>query len=939
MLTSSRSNHDSEAPGSFPPRRIPRLRWLLPVVLLGFFGAREAFALSDEDKRTVDYLVKELRYYDTATRFLGSLKAGRVSRDCEAEVDARLIEILRAQGRKDEARRAQEEFKRKYPDHSRSALGSLQEIGDALEDDVLPRLEKASIEAEASKRRSLLTDASRFFAARVRKPLGVLIDDLNKRAGDDDQVRFRRNRAELSRIRFLLLYAGFLPERSKTKREVLRYGFKLATSFVEERDRFYVMQYEGLIQKGLFLLELGRPGDAAEELFVLFDITPPLDPPYDAATVKAFRSLRLRSVLFGARGYNRAGEYNQARKIVENFVYRLPESDPFHFQNSASDPDVRENWTLLELEYAAALAGSGQPKRGLDIIHGVIEKNRGERLVNDARQALGAIAFSGAVSLSGRDYYEAGIGLKSELKFERALELFQKALVRLASTDVQEYAPRCLNEIGEVNYLLERYAESALAYQDICDYFASSSLISKAAQNFLGAATRAQSANASHGGLAALQSEARRIYDLRGPDGFGTLQATMLEASRKMGEESYAEARELYRQIPRESKGQAVPFYWRAHLSAWWMVLLEWDALRARAAGETPEGAALDEASRERLESLASELGDALSEIEKSVASALEDRDLLGAAVGSLTLGQARYNREEWSAARAALGIFLDELAGDDFVRCIALYYLALAGKNLDDNAVVSSSFEALSEACESEPALAQASYALSDHYSERGAEEKAAVYMMIYAAHPTSKSDLEGLPLVMKVVQVLIEGGLIDESQEYIQRAKQLEPGSADLGRRLLYMEGQALAKKKNYRQVIRVLESYVEQYKATGLEYEDPYVWELLGDAYYRVDGKERLPKSLVLAERCYDFARSIVHGRIRGKEKSKDYREYWSLSYRWLRVKYLLGTDAGYKEIVLFVKESKSTDMGGRKKSFLKLAERARVELKQRGLGDMS
>ena len=85
--------------------------------------------------------------------------------------------------------------------------------------------------------------------------------------------------------------------------------------------------------------------------------------------------------------------------------------------------------------------------------------------MTDARKALGRLSSRGIVKLRGVDYYQAGVGLKADFRFEDAIDTFQLALASLSPKDIKEMnevAPLCLNEIGEVNYRLERYVESTV---------------------------------------------------------------------------------------------------------------------------------------------------------------------------------------------------------------------------------------------------------------------------------------------------------------------------------------------------------------------------------------------------------------------------------------------------------------------------------------------
>ena len=930
--------------------RVARIRWMgVFFSVLGFLttvaGARSSVALDSEERVFVGYLIHQARYYDTASRYLDELKTNHTDRDSRAEIDSFVIDILRAEGKKSDVREATEAFQKKYPNHARAALAFLEKIGDAFQEKVWSKLEQVASNPDESERSRLIDEASKLFVDGVQDPLEDLIADLDGKVqvegrGDtQDELRRRRNSAELTRIRFMLLYAVLLPEGYEAREKTLEEGLKLADFFIEHRGYFYVMQYEALIQKGLYLLELKKFSDAGEELSILFDIDPGYDPPYTPDTVRAFKELRLKALLFGTRGLNSAGRHRGVLKAIDEYYYGLTKDaatkNPFYLGEVKSDPALGQFPALVELEYAVALAGTGKSREGLDVIHEVIlrtgdDGERGEALINDARKALGRVAGMGTITLSGRDYYEAAIGLKSELKLETALGLFQKALVTLSPRDVPDYAPRCLNEIGEVNYMLNRFIESALAFQDACRYFPRSSGITKVATNFLGAATKAQGIDPDHRGVRDLQKEAKAFHDKVG-SGFASLEADMARANQLIDRAAFREAGEIYARIPRQVQGEKVPFYWRAQASAVWMTYLEWEK------DPSPE--------------LEKKLEEAIPRLKKIVPRALKQKDLPGAAVASLTLGQIQYHREAWADAVSALKVFLDVLADGTFVRCGALGYLALAAVKLPSGgeSLAVFAYESLQKDCQDDSAFGIAALELSGYYRQKNStaanRKKAAAYIEVYTdsaifgeiLSKETSADAK-VDTLLEIARVLIDGGRVEAAQKFIDDAKKL-PADEGLDRQQLYLEALILGQKRDYPAVIKMLKEYVDRFGGRGTHYEDPYVWQRLALAYYKVDGKVKKPANLVEADRAYDNARSILHSAVKVEKdtNSQIHRQYWRWCYEWMQIKFVLGDKAkssrALREINVFLRQYKHTDMGGFKQRFQKLDKKATKTLKTR------
>ena len=118
-----------------------------------------AQGLGAEDGAFADALVRELRYFDTARRWLSEKRQSRGAKsEMMADIDSRLIDILQAEGKGKEALKALAEFKKNWPSHPRASLGSLETIGSDFAA-VLSGFEKAGTESDKAKSDALKSKA------------------------------------------------------------------------------------------------------------------------------------------------------------------------------------------------------------------------------------------------------------------------------------------------------------------------------------------------------------------------------------------------------------------------------------------------------------------------------------------------------------------------------------------------------------------------------------------------------------------------------------------------------------------------------------------------------------------------------------------------------------------------------------------------------------
>ncbi len=882
-----------------------------------------AQGLGADDRAFADALVRELRYFDTARRWLSEKRQSRGAKpEMMADIDSRLIDILQAEGKGEEALKALAEFKKNWPSHPRASLGSLETIGSDFAA-VLSGFEKAGTESDKAKSDALKSKAIADFQAKVEKPLNGLIADLIKQAkaakGNEKLTKKRLSyQTELARINIFLVYARSL-EAGDVRNSYLEKGLKLADFFVNERADFYIMRYEAQIQKGLYLLEMERFLDSAEELELIFDIEPFARPPYSPQLLKAFHTIRLKAYLFSAKAYNGAKKPEIAVSILKTIMRSTPvPGDPFAPAIGVveKDADLQQFAVLARLEYGIALADAGDAPKGMAAIHAVISKydklfkeskvDKYRAFVIDARKALGRVSSSGSAALSGRDYYQAAIGLKSELKLEEALNAFQTALAKLASPEVEEYAPLCLNEIGELSFILNRFDEAAVAFSELAEHHAASKIFrSKASTSFAASVDKAKrnlgESGSAHAGYAELTAKADQ-FSL----GDTKYQVKMSEAGQFEEQGDFAKARESFLAIPKDDQGVEVSYYLRAQARGLSTYVREYEMAGNDAAGRA--------ATLKAFQENAAKLQAVLDE-------ALEKKDLRACGVAALGLGQMYHHLENYAEAVKVLKLFSTDLAEDKFYRCSGLGYLVLSMVRIGQWEEAGTYYRVLSVDCAKEPSVATAAYVLSDAADAAGENRKAALYLLQYAEHSSASAEMGDLNMVMKVVKVLSDGGLVSDAKRFVEKAKKIGGGANKLGRELLLMEGQIAMSGEDWKGAYEIFTRYVDEFEVKGANYEDPFVCRDLGWATIKLARQAHpkpaaLPLDMLLeAEKYYGHSFYLLNNfltntRAPGKEPDAALvKDYWAIALRLQQVRISAGragNKEAYNDIHKFVNE---------------------------------
>ncbi len=889
-------------------------------------------ALPPDDLAFGEYL-KLLRYWDTAARWLDSLERSRtLDTASQAEIAGLRIDILKAQGKEKEAFEALEEYKKRFPNNPRASMGTLEVIGVALSK-ATKLLEQAIVQPKEKAAESVAA-AEKLFNEEVLPPLDALIadflakyDELRKQLKAEDPQLQDASRvlqhAELARVNIYLLYAQKLPRDHERRAALLEKGADLAAKFVNDRYEFPVMQFRAQLQLGIYAYELGRYAKAEECLDIMYNAEPPLQRPFAKLIVDAFKSYRVQAILFGARSAIARGAYARALQVIERYYFKS-KNDEFSLARAEDQPDLRVVATLVRLEYGIALCGTGQAARGLAEIHAVIDKpNQVASLVTDGRKALGRIASLGFVRLSGRDYYQAALGLKSELKWDAALYTFQTALMRLDPRDEaerNEFAPLCLNEIGEIYYLKGQFIESALAYEEACRHFAATEheILAKVSQNLLAAVSKAiqlRDDGLTHAGLAKLKDAAAKYSEMLGGD-IALIQSLMVEGRLLLDQGQFKEAREKFLQVPRVYKGTKIKFYWQAQAGAQECVCREWD-----------------QAESEDRKKLEPDVLKAIEELKDIVPKAIADKDAVGAGKAAFFRGQTLYQLRRFDEAAETLAVFTTSLADEKVYRTIGLAVLCLAEVRRGDCDAAARHFEEIRREAPDFPVVANLAAELADGFEEAGNAARCAEFALLQARHPAAASDMEQPALLGQLVRRLIDGSKGAEAREYLEKLRATgKEGDPTLDRQLLYLEAKSLAQENKLDEAIAKFQFYINKFRPRNDYYEDPYVYRELGDAHLarRPPGKTAPSMDdMQAASDAYNAACYMMQERSRRDPtlEKKFWRwmlDFWTLG---MRIADIAKARNRYLDLQVFMQEFRDSDMGGLKDEFLKLEAHAK------------
>lgn len=921
---------------------------LLAFCISGWAPSAEAAGCwSDEDETYANFLVNQVGYLDTADRWLAEKSRNRnTDARCRAEVERWQLEVLRGSGKEDEYRAALKRFQSRYPWHRLAATGGLQEVG-ALLAPVLQAFERAAV-VGGDEAKALRVEAKNTFHKQVVRQLDGQINSLTEKltklpekAKERATTHQARDQAILARINFYRLYGTKWPKDAEERKAALETALELADEFVENGSDFFVMEYSCQLQRGVIAYELARYLLAFDHLSVLFDLEPPVEKPYPKPIIKAFKDLRLQALLYGARTLNASEQFSETVRIMRQHFLASSPDNPFDLTTAENSPGLRKYSVLVRLEYGVALAGDSSPNEGLKVIQAVIDKYQkssdadSQAFVIDAQSALGKIAMIDGVKLRGQDYYRSGRGLKSQHRFEEALDVFREALGALRRRELMEYAPLCLNEIGEILLLLDRNAEAVVAYAELFEFYGTlirgQPYTAKAAQNFLAAVTRTIDSTPSgtqHSEWARLSDLARKEYESSGGSGFADEQARMVAAQQLEQEGRFLEARESYRAIPEKVKrgGQeiVVPFYWRAQANAEAMVFEAW----SRAEDRRKEG---------EENPLEDDRTAAMGRLGEIVSQALTVGDKDGAATAALVQAQLYYSERDWVAMEKSLRVFDRDLAELEDHRCSGVGFLAISLARQGKCEEAKAKFDSIAKACKDSQIYGPTARDLSDCFYDAGDGLNAARFSYRYGRHPSSKADRKRLDTLLTLAGRLAEGAGLptrnaarfrQAARKYFARAKK-HPEAKGESRRALYLIGSKLLRAEGKHKVaVKALERYITEFNAAdGVNEEDPYVYRDLAEIYWTSRDKPAV-KDARLAAKNYEAACALLNQRLARVPTLEPTFWQWALSLMRVRAFLAESGDANAAgRVISFIETRSGSEMGGLKSEFTKILTRVK------------
>ncbi|MFN0060850.1 MAG: hypothetical protein ACKVX7_20535 [Planctomycetota bacterium] len=940
-----------------PLRQLVLVTGLLGCVTPLTFAA----GLTAQEQKFLDYLANRLRYLDTTERYLKLLeKTKRSDSQVTGDIEYWRVTLLRLGGADEkQVVAALETFKKRNPDHPRAKSTTIEVIGVAL-GEVIESLRTGL--AAAKEGDDPVKRAESEFDERILTPLNEQIAALQKQYEREEKAEKEERKdwlkknpgkkppqptgpspseitlqaltnAELSRIALLYVFGKELPTEAPRRKKLFETGLAYCEPFVRDRYRYTVMLYRGVQNKGLFLMELGNYATAEEDAFSQLYQVEPDGQNWSENAIFAFKQLRLKGLLYGSRCLIETGQAEKAYENLERY-YRTPTKNEMDLAKAEDDSKLRPDAIAVSLEYGIALAGVGRIDEGLAEVHRIIKKpGLPSGLVIDAQRALGRIANLGDIVLSARDYYQAAIGLKSERKFAEATTAFLQALAHLDPKNKKErddLAPRCLNEIGEIGIITGENARASLAYQQVDLYFRDSGnpVVTRVAQNFLAAVTRAirdrGADGPGHKGFTLLKTRATKLSDDKAT-GSASQEILLFDAIELEQQLKFAAARAKYLEV-RENLADGTPFegYLRAQAGAWAC------AINLYVEADLPQRASLE-----------TDMSNAKVELAKVVEAALAKKDMAAATRAADALGYLHNIRGEHSEAVTALAVFrtrITEAQRAEGFRCHGLSTLVLSGIEMGELTQAESDYKLLESICAEDGIVGFTANALMDAFVLKDNPAKGAEFAVIYAKHPSSKSDLAKPEELVQIIAIMIEGGQLAAAQGHIDILKQNKLDEA-LERKLAYLDGKRLVAEKKYPEAIARFEAYLQKFRKDTENFEDPFVLFELGSCFITKHAPKTPPAADLNSANTYLNQAVAMMGQRRKYDATAE-RIYWPWMYRFLELRMMLAEAGGgasdYRQVVVLVGEGKKAEneMGGLRDKFLELERRAAEKLKASG-----
>ena len=610
--------------------------------------------LSDGERIYLREMIGTYRSPDLARIWIAERLRGASSK-ARADLEYSLADCLRSEGDIDGYDAKIQALARKYPSHLRSKGAELEAVQAAMARSIQAH-NGAVFETDARLRTRMLAERDSIYRDEVASVLDSTIFKLNEELEQraDAAKESQRDAWEYYRLQALRLYAQRLPEGSAAARTVWERLVELSSNFVETRYENFVRRYEAQLFKGQALAALGRSEEAAEELELVVEIEPTIDPPYNDATVYVIRWLRIQALAGTAEAWNRAGKPEEAVDLFD-FV-QGGDDEYFPWKKSPEDPRLEPFIVQMEVEEAISRIAGGIRGDGLKLTRRLIDRYRSTEVMSAnpdlARSANADIArgMSRLVDMKiggmpAEFYFLATQGYKKRAEPEKAI-LAGKLVLNAGSGDpgANRWCSEALYEIAENSDALGRSDEAALAYQQLVEGYPDGPRVAAAAQNFFAISGDLAGKEIGGGPWQQLLVEAEGFF-AEHSKGLGSAQLRMQQGAEAEGEGRYSAARELYLAISKtisiDGEERPVPFFYRARAAA---------ARCLARLGEDPEIAA----------------SQALGELEPLIESARTEGDAAGEAVLRFELAVASWNDrfKQADLAISALSPLLEEVGG-----------------------------------------------------------------------------------------------------------------------------------------------------------------------------------------------------------------------------------------------------------------------------------
>lgn len=552
--------------------------------------------LAEDEKLFIRELINTYRSPDLARIWIAERIRG-ASSGARADLEYSRADCLRIEGDLDGYNTEIQDLAKKYPNHTRSKGAELEAVQAAMARAILIHNE-AAFESDSLIRQRKMQDRDAIYRDEVARVLDDTISKLNRelQRQDDREKAGQRDVWEYYRLQSLRLYAQKLPEGSDAAKQVWERLLELSTLFVETRYENFVRRYEAQLSKGQALAALGRSEEAAEELELVVEIEPTVDPPYNEATVYVIRWLRIQALAGTAEAWNRSGRPEEAVDLFD-FV-QGGDDEHFPWKKSPEDPRLEPFIVQMEVEEAISRIAGGVRGEGLELARALIDRYNSAE-VNSANPGLAASALSDISrgmsrlvdmkigGLPAEFLFLATQGFKKRAEAEKAILAGKLVLARGAGNpDASDWCAEALYEIAENSDALGRSDEAALAYQQLVTSFPEGPRVADAAQNFFAISGDLAAGEMGNGPWNQLLVEAESLF-AENSKGLGSAQLRMQQGAEEEDAGRYQAARDLYLAIPKtisnDGPEQVVPFYYRARAGA---------ARCLSRLGETPEAAA-----------------------------------------------------------------------------------------------------------------------------------------------------------------------------------------------------------------------------------------------------------------------------------------------------------------------------------------------------------